>query len=371
MNAKGDVQRISVQHDDAWMRVLRDTAEYDFYHLPQYHRLAEQRGEGKGLLLVFRAGEHVVALPILLRALREIAEFTDEREEYWDATSIYGYAGPISSRPDLPIDVIHAFQDALRTTMSDLGVVTVFSRLHPLLTRSALLTGLGEIHPLGQTISIDLTQTVEVQRAQFRKNHKEGINRLRKAGVECIQDTDCRYLHDFAGIYRETMSRVGATDLYFFDDDYFAALMNMEPAVFRLFVCLQNGAVIGGGLFAECCGIVQYHLGGTRTDALRLAPMKLIFDTVRLWANERKNRVFHLGGGVGSQEDSLFAFKAGFSESRHQFSIWRWVVLPDVYKRLSEQRETSNTRRGMVTAAPRFFPQYRAPIAPRGQAPQS
>ena len=58
--------------------------------------------------------------------------------------------------------------------------------------------------------------------------------------------------------------------------------------------------------------------------------MKLLFDAVRLWANEHDARVLHLGGGVGNRGDSLFHFKAGFSKIRHQFSVWRWVLSPHI-----------------------------------------
>src|SRR6202042_568419 len=49
-------------------------------------------------------------------------------------------------------------------------------------------------------------------------------------------------------------------------------------------------------------GDVLYHLGGARVEFRPLIKKKLIFDTVRLWANEIGARVFHLGGGVGARE---------------------------------------------------------------------
>jgi hypothetical protein len=153
---------------------------------------------------------------------------------------------------------------------------------------------------------------------------------------------------------------VGAAALYFFDEHYFESLMKMEPSVFHLFVAMQNGEMIAGGLFAECCGTVQYHLGGTRTDALKIAPMKLIFDTVRLWASERNNCVLHLGGGVGSGQDSLFAFKAGFSDRRHDFSTWRWIAMPETYEHICAQRDRWNDDHQLRPRSNGFFPSYRS-----------
>src|SRR5205823_3464306 len=80
-----------------------------------------------------------------------------------------------------------------------------FPRRHPLLPPQALVAGLGECPALAQTVSIDLTLPPEVQRARFRKNHKEGINRLRRAGVTCLHDPGRSYLGEFITLYHETM----------------------------------------------------------------------------------------------------------------------------------------------------------------------
>jgi lipid II:glycine glycyltransferase (peptidoglycan interpeptide bridge formation enzyme) len=131
----------------------------------------------------------------------------------------------------------------------------------------------------------------------------------------------------------------------------------------QLFVCLLEGKVICGGLFILCDGIVQYHLSGTLGEFLELAPMKLLLDTVRLWANERKGRVLHLGGGVGAQEDSLFEFKAGFSDRRHEFAVWRWMLLPKIYDQLCQERRRWNSRNGFNSVATDYFPAYRCSTA--------
>jgi hypothetical protein len=41
-------------------------------------------------------------------------------------------------------------------------------------------------------------------------------------------------------------------------------------------------------------------------------------------------RLFHLGGGFGgSDEDSLFYFKSGFSDYRCEYKIWQMIVDPE------------------------------------------
>ena len=39
-----------------WTAVLSQVAQHDFYHLPAYHRLAEERGEGAAHLFAYQEG---------------------------------------------------------------------------------------------------------------------------------------------------------------------------------------------------------------------------------------------------------------------------------------------------------------------------
>ena len=60
--------------------------------------------------------------------------------------------------------------------------------------------------------------------------------------------------------------------------------------------------------------------------------MKLILDEARLLGNELNLDFLHLGGGVGgSDDDSLYKFKSGFSDYNFIFKIWRLIVNQDLY----------------------------------------
>ena len=85
---------------DEWLAVLRECGAHDFYHLPQYHALAEDQGEGEGRLFVYRENDSVIVLPLLLRSLEGIPGVESTGERRFDASSVYGYAGPLASRPE-------------------------------------------------------------------------------------------------------------------------------------------------------------------------------------------------------------------------------------------------------------------------------
>ena len=350
------------QHED-WMAVLGRTVQHDFYHLPSYHRLAEQRGEGTANLFVHVEDGCLVALPLLLRPLDDSAGGLGNGD-WCDASSVYGYAGPVASHAEMPEPVVRNFQKALAEALAERRVVTAFSRLHPLIAQQGLLDGIGECRVHGHTVSIDLTLPADEQRAQFRHTYRTRINKLRREGVVCLRDEGQRHLGEFVSIYHETMRRVKAHDSYFFNEDYFAGMASGLGPRLQLFVVRVGADVVAGALVTICDGIVQYHLGGTRSGFVSLSPTGLIFDTVQLWARENGARVFHLGGGVGSKEDSLFHFKAGFSDRRHTFPTWRWVIEPDAYRDLCDRNARRNVEHGVQWASVDHFPQYRSPTVP-------
>jgi hypothetical protein len=357
---------LTTNQREEWTRAVRQARQYDFYFLPEYHALAERRGEGEARLFVYEQAGQTIVLPLIIRTLANLPEIAAWANRWRDATSVYGYSGPLCSHEDIPRPVVDAFQRALTSALQELQAVSVFSRLHPLLPAQAkLLDGLGEQQFGGATVSINLSAAPAEQRAHYHGTIKNRINRLARSGVTCTLDIQQRHLPEFVAIYHETMRRVQAEQSYFFDSAYFADLAKSLGPVLKLFIVkTREGQVIGGGLFTLCDGIVQYHLGGTRDAALKLSPTVLMFETVRHWAHQSGAHTFHLGGGVGGKSDSLFQFKARFSRQRHKFATWRWIVAAEAYREVSLQKQLWNSERGLRAISASFFPVYRCPAEP-------
>jgi hypothetical protein len=157
------------------------------------------------------------------------------------------------------------------------------------------------------------------------------------------------------------MKRAGAQSSYFFDRAYFDLLTRELQDVSHLFVVLKDGEVAAATICTICNGIVQDHLGGTRDAFLKYSPDRLVVDTERKWAKAAGARVFHLGGGVGAQEDSVFRYKSGFSQRRHTFRTWRWVLQPEIYGELCERATRCNASNGLQAISAGYFPAYRCP----------
>jgi Acetyltransferase (GNAT) domain len=354
----GALRVLHTSHADEWKSVLGRTAQHDVYHLPEYHRVSEQRGDGVAHLFVYSEGPHLVAIPLLLRRI-DGAEGGEQ-----DATSVYGYSGPVASATAIPDSVVGRFQLALEEALRERGVVTAFSRLHPLLPQYPLLAGLGECRQGGLTVSIDLTESANEQWSAYRKSCRHVINRLRRDGFEVLHDVSKRYLPEFIDVYRETMVRAHAEPSYLFDVSYFEHLTRELGETLQLFVVFRGTQVAAASLVTVCQGIVQDYLGGTRNEFLHDSPDRLVVDAERRWALGVGARVHHLGGGVGARRDSLFDYKAGFSSRRHAFSTWCCVLDAWAYHDLCGRHARLNERAGLAPRWWNYFPEYRCPTTP-------
>lgn len=335
-----------------WTALL-ERVRHDFYHLPSYARVsaAADGGDVKGLLV--EEGGRAMLLPLVSRAIAGDARA-------WDATSPYGYPGPLVEAPEGEREAFAtAAFEAARGPLREEGCVSIFARLHPLLGPIPRPAGAAVVQH-GETVPIDLTRSDDELWKDTMSGHRNEINRAVRAGHRASIDEGFIHLRRFVDIYRETMSRVGASAYYFFDLDYVVALREALGSKLKIAVVEIGDVVAAAGLFVETCGIVQYHLSGTDPAFLRERPTKLMLHHVRTWAKARGNTVMHLGGGLGGAEDSLFKFKAGFSKLRTPFHTLRMVVDPDAFRSLSVARHPELQPASLADLGG-FFPAYRRP----------
>lgn len=324
-----------------WKQLLKGLDHLDFYHTYDYHEISKLEGESP-LLLVYEEGEKQVLIPFLKRAI--------DGSDYFDLTSVYGYAGPITK--NISDDYTNsAFKKEFQDWLQEEKIISVFSRLHPYITeQNAVLNGLGEQPVLGKVVNMDLTQSLEEQRRQYGKSTKNRTNKCRRLCTVKKAETQDE-INTFIDIYYENMDRLDANKDYYFPREYFFNFLECDD--FETDILLVNHEedqkTVAASMFVKTGNIVQFHLSGSRTDYLNIAPANLFLDEMRVLATEEGYHYFNLGGGLGGQEDSLFTFKASFSKDHRPFSVWKYIVNQDVYDSLSKNKPVSN-----------FFPLYRS-----------
>lgn len=354
MLTRDRVDVLTTNQDSLWQEILERIGRYDCYHLPAYHRLAELQGEGEAVLFVYDDGRYTVALPLLMRSV-EVDGFVSSEDGHRDATSVYGYPGPVASVA-LPPEIRERFSEHVHDFLKQSRIVCAFSRLNPVLDNGSVMQLLGEVSDMGPTLSVDLTTPPEIQYEHYRRSYKKNINTLIEMGVTC-RECGVESVNHFVRLYHETMDRIGAEDYYYFGTDYFTNLLTMLPGVAHLFLCWHGDIAISGMVALSCNGIIQGHLGGCLNEYLHLAPMKLAYEGVRQWGNSIGAHTFHIGGGIGGRRDSLFNHKQGFTKREHMFQVWQCVVDHDLYDDLYEQQ----CRNCKAKPEEPYFPLYRNP----------
>lgn len=350
--------------DDLWRELLA-RADHDLYHLPEYVQIAAEHEGGQPVAVVLSDGGTSLMLPLVLRPLAVGGRGVSGR---FDAVSPYGYPHPLivpsAASPD-PAFASRAFA-ALPEALRERNIVTAFVRLHPLMpfpVDEAL--SVGPVVDHGQTVAIDLARDEGAIRAGMRENHTRWIKKGMEAGHAFVVADSSSDLADFMEIYTDNMAFVDASAYYFFSREYFEALLRRLPGAVNLAFLEIEGRRACGMIVSEVDGIVEYHLGGTRSAFRSQSPMVLLTYEVAKWSKRRGNRVLHLGGGVGGCTDSLFRFKAGFSDLRFPYRTWRIVADMDVYDALvKEWEKMASSPSDPLTG---FFPAYRRPVCHASQ----
>lgn len=345
---------LTTESSALWDEVLREVDYFDFYHLSAFHRLMEASGIGKAVMPVFRDKGCVIAFPLLVRDVT-IPGVVDAGNGVKDAVSVPGFSGPVASTDAPPTAKAH-FIEGLHAYLRQTGVVSVYARLHPVAYPPGLLDGYGEMVEIGASVSLDLSIPEDAQFAGYRKDHRKEIRRLQRQGFVC-EKVGPEYLGDFMRLYYQTMDRVEAGPEFYFDKGYLEFLMREMPGVMHLFICRKDGDIASVEMCGVCNGMLEAYLSGTASEYVRDAPSKLLCDAIREWGNSIGARVFHLGGGVGAQRDSLFDFKMGFGGREHVYSTWRHVVDTDAYDELCRRVSQCSG----IEPDDSYFPRYRHP----------
>lgn len=346
--------------DDLWLETLQEL-KHDIYHLPKYLELEAKRTQSTPEAILIVDHDQKFFLPYLLRRCDYLFNEDLLVPETFDVVSPYGYPGFLLNEMAVnDTEFLSLAIDALVKMWRDIGICSAFLRLHPVLNQNIPKNTNHDFEMTGETISVNLNLEVEEIWHQTRPEHRTKINRCLRDGFTVEIVTASEYLQEFNQIYEETMNRVNAAQVYYFGETYLTNLSDFLKENIHLCVVRLNNEIACAGIFSECCGIVQYHLGGTKTRFLKQAPSKLMFNYVRFWAKERGNEFFHLGGGVGSCQDSLYHFKAGFSKQRHCFWTLRLIIDQEKYYDLVELRAKSLNTKSQVLLESNYFPAYRS-----------
>jgi Acetyltransferase (GNAT) domain len=362
MRQSSMVIRVVLPTDPYWQDLL-DTIPHDFYHLPGYLALEANRYNAIPEAIIIKDDDKVFFLPYLIRDCSYILN-NNESNRIYDVVSPYGYSGILVNQTGQNHDFIRRCLNLIYKYWNERGICSAFIRLHPVLNSyidSSFFDSENFVFcQQGNVVTCDLTKELEDIWKQIRSSHRTKINKLTRAGFTVKIGNVDEHLGVFIDIYRETMDRVNATDDYYFTQDYFENIVQILGNSIKICVVEIDGKVVATSLITELSGIVQYYLGGTRTEFLCQSPAIIMFKYIIEWAKQRNNRCLNLGGGLGGNHDSLYHFKAGFSDEYRCFTTIKTIIDREKYNQLIAARAKMLEVSRLELESTSFFPAYRS-----------
>lgn len=340
----------TIEQAEEWDRVARSFRDYDVYHLSGYVKAFRLHGDGEPRLF-FYEGEDLRGINVVM--MRDLADdpFFAERlapGEVFDLITPYGYGGWLLEGDGSREPLFEAYGGWCR----DHGVVSEFVRYHPMLENAWKTAPYYDVVDLGNTVAMDLSSPETVW-ANLTSKNRNMVRKAQKSGVKIYRGQFPQIYRDFKEIYDATMDSDNAREYYYFKDAFYDSVREDLPQEAQVFWAELDGRVIAASIMLNANGYMNYHLSGSLREYQSLAPSNLLLYSAALWGCANGCRSLHLGGGVGSREDSLYKFKSAFNRGEaRQFSIGRRVFLEERYEEL--------TRMKGGIADENFFPKYRA-----------
>lgn len=319
----------SLRDRDQWQEAMNTFPISDFYYMPNYLATQEKLEKGLALLAVWDSADFggKVAYAFIKRGI----EGCDGR---FDITTPYGYGGPIfSGSPQSASEAIRGFRAEFCQFCRNSRIVSEFIRFHPLLGNYV-----GDCYGM-KTAYVRDTVVVELNPdgdplAAFPSKTRNMVRKAIRRGVRVEASNDARSLREFTRLYSETMQRRDATDYYFFSDSFFKEVLETIESRPFLLTAWMGDVAIASALFVHFGEFLHYCFSGSDPEFQVFGPNNLIIYEAALKGLKLGARRLHLGGGYKGAKDSLFRFKASFSDVRTPFYIGRQVHDPEAYERL-------------------------------------
>jgi len=340
-----------------WNDLIKSFPDYDVYYLPQYARAFEKIGDGIAQLLYFEGHGLRAANVVMLRDIAMDERFAGriDLHTYYDFVTPYGYGGWIFEG-EISNKSISNLNENYQEYCRAHGIISEFVRFHPQMGSEEVCTNLYEIVTHAPVVSLDLQdpETIWNNISGYKRNR---IRKAIKNDVAILTGFDYSLLQQFQDIYNETMRRNQARAYYFFSQEFYSSVLADLKDNALIFYAVKDGIVLAMDIMIMAGKRMNYHLGGSRLEYRSLEPNTLLMYSAALWGYEHGYNSLMIGGGLGSEEDSLLRFKQGFNQkSNHVFKTGRRIFDKDRYRKLCDTRKHYGDHNVNST----FFPWYRS-----------
>jgi hypothetical protein len=354
--SKFSLSVIKFGETEKWDKIVKGFNKYDVYYLSAYANAFKIHGDGEPTLFYYEDQDMKAMNVVMKRDISLDKRFTGKipPNTYYDITTPYGYGGflidgKVTENSLKALDYEYSF------ICKNEGIISEFVRFHPVRNNGEDLKDIYDISRLGKTITIELYSQDQVWNNLTSKN-RNMIRKAKKSGVEIYWGRNPDLMDEFISLYNATMDKDNAKDYYYFEKDFYNSVLNDLKFNSLIFYAVYEGRKISMSMILYSNEQIHYHLSASDREYQYLAPTNLLLYEVACWGCENGYKTFHLGGGLGSNEDSLYKFKKVFNKnSDTAFTVGKKIFSEEKYNELLSIRQCELSYDNIKS----YFPEYR------------
>jgi hypothetical protein len=300
----------------------------DIYYQPEFLACDAKMQNGEYEIAVCSQEDKIWIYPYILLPIEETG--------YFDISSPYGYAGPVSNSAEIALKAEELFLAYISDKQT---VVTEFVRYHYLYNEQNFFQ--KEItNLLNRRVVLVPTQNQEdIWMKEFSGTNRNLVRKLEKESfIWSVSPFTKEDISAFDEAYRTNMIHSGAGDFYFFSQKFYLEMIERLGEKLLLAKVEKDGEIYSSALFFVSGGIVTYYLSARNLNYPKVPGSNLLLSKVAFWAQENGMNFLNFGGGLSMDEnDYLFKFKSNFGKQIKDFYIGKRIHQPELYKELQNQ----------------------------------
>ena len=341
----------TIEESIEWDKKVKSFEDYDSYYLSGYVNAFKRNGDGIPLLFYYENNNLKAINIVMKRDIADDPEFNEKinRNEYFDFITPYGYGGWLIEGNG---SIENLFIEYEKWCI-DNNIISEFVRFHPLFENYKKVKNIYYVQHISDTIYMDLASE-EIITKNMTSKCRNMVRKAIKNGLTMKEDNDFSTIELFKELYYQTMDKNNASDSYYFSDEYFLTLFHDRENI-KLFNVFMENEIVGSSIVLLGKDWIHYHLSANTPLGYKFAANNLLLYSIANWGSAKGYKKFHLGGGYGGNESSLFKFKESMNKNgRLAFAIGRKIFDRKKYALLV--KIAGNDRENIEN---NFFPLYR------------
>lgn len=320
----------------------------DIYFKEEYANLYKEIEKGEVENFCF---ESELGKVVFIYIKREIIL---DNTKYYDIITPYGYGGPLiqNCTYENRDKLISLFWEKFLEYAFLNKIICSFVRFHPIEKNYEYCRNIMVLERISSTVCINLKSEEQIWN-DISSKCRNIIRKSIKNNVLVQEDENLKLINDFQKLYYDTMRKNKADEYYFFKKEFFKKLKSLEKKEITHFYALHGDKIVSSILVLMGDEYLHYYLSANSQEGYLLNANSLLLYEIAKFGLKNGYKYFHLGGGYGGDDSSLFKFKSSFHKNHTlSFYIGKKIFNQQIYNRLCQKM-------GINDKNINYFPAYR------------